>query len=330
MLPAQWVQQFGFQPATLFEPLLSFVRYEPILTLLGLTAVIWAIRSSSTLAKRLAAGTGLVLLLILLQPGQMSNAALLTLPTALLVGRMAQELLKTAPSRLGWAWAGGATLLGSLIIVNLARTSRVITASPQDFGTVWIILMAVTTGLVTIYFLSTWEGTAVIQGTFLAVMAILLFYQWGTGWWLSHEAANDPRERWVTLATDDDVRLLVTTLQDISRQATNADHELDIFSSVDSPVLRWYLRDFNQAKFGNSLPVGGQNEVVISLESVELALGSEYAGADFGILRNGLLPRELPSPTPGLDLLRWWLFHDSALAAREERVILWWRTDLSE
>jgi hypothetical protein len=46
-------------------------------------------------------------------------------------------------------------------------------------------------------------------------------------------------------------------------------------------------------------------------------------------LRNGLLPTEFPSPTPGLDILRWWLFHESSLAPNEERVILWWRTDLS-
>jgi hypothetical protein len=220
-------------------------------------------------------------------------------------------------------------LLGSLIFVNLARYSRVITIAPQEFASAWVILMAITAGLVTIYFLSTWEGTAVLPGTFLAFLAISAFYQWGTGWWLSHQAANDPRERWVTLATDDDVRYLVTTLQDISRQATNADHELDIFSSVDSPVLRWYLRDFRQVHFGNSLPVNAQNEVIISPHNTEIALGSDYAGADFGLLHNGIQPREIPSPSPGLELLRWWLFHESPLAPNVERVILWWRTDMS-
>ena len=94
-------------------------------------------------------------------------------------------------------------------------------------------------------------------------------------------------------------------------------------------MLRWYLRDFHQAQFGNSLPANAQNEAIISLDNADLALGSEYAGADFGVLRNGLQPREFPSATPRLDILRWWLFHESSLAANEERVILWWRTDLS-
>lgn len=329
MLPARWIRQFGLNAAQMLEPILAFMRYEPFLTLVGVTAVIWAIRSDNSLAKQMAAWLGLVFILLLLQPGQMGNAALLTLPAALLVGLMAGDLLQTPLGRLGWGWTGGALLLGSLIFVNLARYGRLITISPQDFSSVWIILMAVTAGLVTIYFLSTWEGTAVLQGIFLAALAIFAFYQWGTGWWLSHEAANDPRERWVTLATDDEVRLLAATLQDISRQASNADHDLNIFSSVDSPALRWYLRDFRQAAFGNSLPVSAQNEVIISPDNTELALGSDYAGADFGILRNGLQPPEFPSINPGLDILRWWLFHESSLAANEERVILWWRTDLA-
>ncbi len=329
MLPATWIMQFGLNPAQMFEPVLAFIRYEPFLTVMGVTAVFWTIRSDNKLAKQLAGWAGLVFALILLQPGQMSNAALLILPAALLVGLMANSLLETPLSRVGWAWAGGALLLGSLVFVNLARFSRVVTNAPQEFSSIWVILLAVTAGLVTIYFLSTWEGTAVLQGAFLALLAIFVFYQWGTGWWLSHDAANDPRERWVTLAADNDISLLVTTVQDISRQAANADFELDIFSSVDSPVLRWYLRDFKQAQFGNSLPANAQNQAIISPDDAELALGSDYAGADFGILRNGLQPREFPSPTPGVDILRWWLFHESSLATNEERVILWWRTDLS-
>ncbi|MEJ2749032.1 MAG: glycosyltransferase family 39 protein, partial [Anaerolineae bacterium] len=329
MLPASWLRQFGLDPAQMLEPVLAFIRYEPFLTIMGVTAVFWAIRSNNRLGRQFAGWMGLVFVLLLLQPGQMNNAALLTLPAVLLVGLMADDLLQTPLSRVGWAWAGGALLLGGLFFVNLARFSRVVTISPQEFSSVWVMLMAVTAALVTIYFLSTWEGTAVLQGTFLALLALFAFFQWGTGWWLSHEAANDPRERWVTQATDNEIRLLVTTMQDISWQIDDANNGLDIFSSVDSPALRWYLRDFRQAQFGDSLPVNAQNQVIISPDNAELALGSDYAGADFGILRNGLLPTEFPSPTPGLDILRWWLFHESSLAPNEERVILWWRTDLS-
>ena len=55
--------------------------------------------------------------------------------------------------------------------------------------------------------------------------------QWGTGWHLSQQAANDPGQRWVTAGTDDDVPVLVNLLGRVSRQATNADSDLDVFST---------------------------------------------------------------------------------------------------
>ncbi len=332
-LPAQWLQQFRFAGDGLFDPILAFMRYEPFLLLSGVTAVTWAIltqRKRDSWAVRASWAIIVIIILMLMQRGQMSNVALLVLPAALLVGQMADTLFQTRPSRIGWAWAGGLLFLLGVIFVNLARYARVITIAPQDFTSAWVMLLAVTAVLVTLYFVGVWEGTAVTQGSFLAVLAFFIFYQWGVGWQLTHTAANDPRQRWVTTATDDDVRLLAANLQDISRQTTGADHDITVFSSVDSPALRWYLRHFNQIQFGDSLPVGAQHEAIISPNRSDLTLGSDYAGADYGLLRDGLLPEEIPSDRPGIDWLRWQLFNESSRTIREERVILWWRADLSE
>ncbi|MCP4428617.1 MAG: hypothetical protein GY803_29375, partial [Chloroflexi bacterium] len=246
-----------------------------------------------------------------------------------LIGLMANHLFPTRPSRLGWAWAGGLFLLSGLIVVNLARFSRVVTQSPQDFTSAWVVLMALTTLAVTAYFVGTWEKTAVLQGAFIGFLAFFIIFQWGTGWQLTHAAANDPRQRWVTTATDDDIRLLVANLRQISRQGTNSDDDMTIFSSVDAPALRWYLRDFDHIEFGASLPVGATHDALISPHRDDLIPGSDYAGADYGLLRDGLLPQELPSETPGIDWLRWLFFHEPTRTFSEERVILWWRVDLS-
>ncbi len=328
-LPAAWLSQFRFSGADLFDAVIAFVRYEPFLLLGGVTAVFWANATNHTLAKRLGSWSAGIILLMLLQRGQMGNVALLALPAALLIGLMADDLLQPSPSRLGWAWAGGLFLLLSVITINLARYSRVITLTTQEFASAWVILMALTTLIVTVYFVGTLDSTAVSQGSFLGLLAFAILIQWGTGWQLAHIAANDPRERWVTTATDDDIRYLSAALTEISWQATNSDHELTIFSGVESPALRWYLRDFNQLQMGASLPAGARHDVVISPNRDDLALGSDYAGADYGLLREGLLPQETPSQTPFISLLRWLLFHDSTRTIHEERVILWWRVDLS-
>ena len=328
-LPAVWLSQFRFTGADLFDPIIAFLRYEPFLFLGGVTAVFWANAVNHTLAKRLGSWSAGLILLMLLQRGQMGNAALLTLPAAILTGLMANDLLRAPLSRMGWAWAGGLFLLLGTIAVNLARYSRVITLTTQEFTSAWVILMAITTLIVTAYFVGTLDRTAVRQGSFIGLLVFFVLIQWGTGWQLTHVAANDPRERWVTTATDDDIRLLTAALTEISRQATNSEHELTIFSGVEAPALRWYLRDFNQFQMGASLPAGARHDVIISPNRDDLVLGSDYVGADYGLTRQGLLPQEIPSQTPFIDLLRWLFFHDSTQTINEERVILWWRVDLS-
>jgi len=117
-------------------------------------------------------------------------------------------------------------------------------------------------------------------------------------------------------------------LREISRQATNSDFDLAIFSTIDIPVLRWYLRDYKQAQFGNTIPANAAHEAIISpAEQTELALNSPYLGTDFGLARVSLQPQ--PGPSAALDALRWWLFHESTTIVNQEQVILWIRSDLT-
>ena len=60
---------------------------------------------------------------------------------------------------------------------------------------------------------------------------------------------------------------------------------------------------------------------------IEPALGDDYLGGDFGLLRGKAVETSL-SPTPLLDTLRWVLFHESSRGVIEERIILWVRADL--
>ena len=103
-----------------------------------------------------------------------------------------------------------------------------------------------------------------------------MLYQWGTAWQLTHNSANDPRERWVQQATDDELPVLLNTLEKISQRATNSSVGLDLYSAVDSPVLQWYLRDYWQAQIGQTLPPGAQYEVIITQVDVnEPEFGSD-------------------------------------------------------
>ena len=325
-----WLAQFSWQGdlQTLLSPFLVLGRYEIVLLPLGIFAISWAIWRNHPLGTLFTYWLLAGMILMLLQRGVLNNALLVPLAGYLLLGLASNHLLRRGRSRWTWAVTGMIVLLGAIVLVNVARFLRV-SLIEQQVANLWISMMALAAVVLLIYYFWTVHEKAIIQGLWLGVMALLLLYQWGTAWNLTHITANDPRESWVEQATDDEVRLLVSSLQDISRTATNSNGDIPIFSAVNSPVLRWYLRDFGQAQFGQTLPPGAQYEVIISpAVAIEPALGDEYFGGDFGLLRAETAEASL-SPTPLLDALRWGLFHESPRGVTEERIILWVRADLA-
>ncbi|HRQ41156.1 MAG TPA: glycosyltransferase family 39 protein [Chloroflexota bacterium] len=321
-----WLAQFGGvgNGRSLAEPFLALARYEPALVVLGTVAVIWALWRTSVPGLALVYWLLAMLLLLLVQPGVMSNAALVTLPGYLLVGLLANLVLTERPvTWLAWGVAGGVFLFFMLMLVNLGRFVRVVVFNPNEMQYLAMMIVGLMLLAMLLYLVLTLDVTAVTQGLLLGVMTFLVIITWGTGWWLGHLAANDPRERWVHTATDDDMRLLLDTLHTLSLQRTGSATGLDLASSVDTAVMRWYLRDFRNARLGQTLPVGGA-DVLITPAQAQLALADSYSGADFD-----LTLRRNPSEQQGInartitDTLRWWFFHDSPARPANERVIVW-------
>ncbi|MCA9932182.1 MAG: glycosyltransferase family 39 protein [Anaerolineales bacterium] len=325
-----WFSRFstGAAAVVITDPFLATARYEPILVTLGLVIILWASWRSHPLASFCIYWIAAILLLILAQRGVMSNAVLLTLPGFLMIGLFANELLKTRLSNMGWLVAAGSFLMFVLTLVNLARYVRRFPYEPEQMGNVWMIVFAFAMGLTILYFILSLDIKATYQGTLLGLLGFFLFFSWGTSWWLGHHAANDTRERWVTEGTDDDVRMMIPVIQEVSQQAANSIHDLDILSSVDSPVLRWYLRDYERIQFSDTLPSGTDNEVIITPTDVEPALGSDYMGGDYGLTRQKPATLDVGSQVPLMDTLRWWFFQESPVFVPETRVILWLRADI--
>jgi hypothetical protein len=335
-----WLGQFGGGNGRAFaDPFLALGRYEPGLILLGTAAMLWAILRGQPWGLAFVYWLLAGLLLMLVQVGVMSNALLLTLPGYLLIGLWADVVLRRR-SMTGLAWGTAALifLLLMLVLVNVGRFLRVVVFNPQDIQYLLVILLSFILVVMLIYILLTVEVTAVIQGTLLACLAFFAFVAWGTGWWLAHQAANDPRERWVTSGTDSDIRLLLESLHTFSRQFSNSDTELEMAASVDTAVMRWYLREFENAEIGQTLPATAQSgfgladhPVLITPAESELQIGSAYTGADYGLTLREAAPLATTNRLDSaLQTLRWWFFHDSAAPVDNERVILWVRADLAE
>jgi len=272
---------------------------------------------------------GLAAVIALLQAAVLSNAAAMTLPAYLLVGGGAAALRPDAARRDGRRMSWGVALavigLGALVLAAVARFTRLNLFTGEDARLIVLALLAFVLAALAVLVAMAWDSPAARRGAFIGVAALLLFWQWGAAWQLSRVGVNDPRERWVTTGVDDDARALIDLLTSASLQMANSDRDLIIFSQVDSPVLRWYLRAFPGFAAGPALPVDSQADVVITPAATEPALPNDYFGADFGLLQ-----REIPGAGPATltDRLRWWLFRESSAPLEVERVVVWVRSDL--
>ncbi len=337
-LLGQWVQLFGFGGglAALFDPVLALARYEVILLLLGVSALLWAVWREDAPATQAALWLAGLALLLLLQWGNLTLVPLMLLPGSLIIGRLAEGVLVALDDGLTWLFTLALALLGGLMLVNVARFARVIAYSADNLQNIWLALFALAFTAVTIYFFWAWAPKPTYQALILAALLLLSFYQWGTAWWLGHAAANDVRERWVQApTTDDDLPMLIRLTRQISAQVTGSEKGIDLVSGVDTAVLRWYLREFANASFGQTVPPTTQASLIITTQEAANqadgpAFGSNYFGGDFGLLRTGIAPDSLLTPTPTLDALRWWLFHESRAVVQEQRVVLWIKADLVE
>ena len=328
-----WLGQFALpqSASAAVSPLLALLRYELAVFVLGLPAAVWAVRARNPLGRRLVVWFVVLLALVVLQAETMVNAAAAILPAYLLAGLLAAEIAgqrDPAPvvgRRTGLLTAITILGLGALILVAAGRFARLNLLSGENAMLIALAVLAFVMAGAAVLLAMAWESPAARRGVLVGAAALLLFWQWGTAWQLSRQGANDPRERWVQAGTDDDVKVLIPLLEDISRQLVNSPRDLTIFSQVESPVLRWYLRDFAGFEHGPALPIDTQADVIIAPIEGEPALPNDYFGADFGLEQH-----EVPNVGPVMvsDALKWWLFRESTAATDNRRVVVWVRSDL--
>lgn len=332
LFPA-WLAQFSLPAGVvgLLSPLLALLRYEPAALLIGLPALVWVLGGERG-GRGPAAWLGATLLVILAQSAVMVNTSAALLPAYLLVGLAAAALAAETPGerdsgrRTAWLAAASLLGLGALLVAAAGRFARLNLPAGENTTLLTLALLAFILAGVAVIVAMAWESPAARRGAFAGLAALLFFWQWGAAWQLSRQGANDPRERWVTSGTDDDVPVLINLLDGIAWQTANSNRDLTIFSQVDSPVLRWYLRDYTNFSVGPTLPLNTTADVIITPADAEPSLPNDYFGADFGLLQS-----EMPSDEPVVpsNVLKWWLFRESNAPVDIQRVILWVRSDLA-
>lgn len=325
-----WLRQFDLMAGiqALVLPLLALGRYELIVVTMGAAAIFWAAWRGHSLPLLLVYWFAAALLMTILQQGIIFNTLLLVLPSYLLIGLWLQHAARLPAGDVRWALVLALLLLGVIAYFNGARYLRIMTNAPQQLGFLFLAFVALASIVAAINFVRSWDHGAAYQGALVGILLLFIVYNWGSARWMLTEGANDPREYWVQTSTDNDLRMLADLARELSWQSNGSGDSVDLLVALDTPALRWYLRDFSNAVYGETVPPGVDHAVIITPVGEEtIAPGEDYLGADLGFSHTGVTMEA--RPTLG-DTMRWWLFHEHPATITGDQLILWVRNDVLE
>lgn len=319
--------------------------YQPLAILFGVISIgrslLWHKQNNVGIdhhwQRFLALWLGIALLLVLLYPArQMSNLIWLILPLWVFA---AQEITQWVEKIEQPLWAtmvlGGITFVflclfwlqmaaySSLVAYGLGdwlRLATVFTSLALIALFVWLAEMVFPTRLA-------WQG--MILGGLVAFSLYTISAVWGVAF--SHPWSQVFRqELWKPYPQIGDADLLLKTIHDLSRWKSGRADSLPIIIAVDSPALRWLLRDQTQVSI---LPEDQALAQLSVRQSEQLpamlitpavtenpAFAVAYRGQDFNWRYHPNWQGIAPNP------LNWWLYRKGTWEIQP--IILWARVDL--
>jgi hypothetical protein len=267
------------------------------------------------------------LLLALLYPArQVSDLVWVLVPLwALGADGLAEYLPDHKPHILSWLQAGLVLVLAALFWNTLIATSQIVPQSDLPWQVIQVgillgivLLGALTTALVALGW--SWEISR--DGLVWGLSVALLVYGTSILWGSAQLRPNQPHELWGQPPGAGQVDLAIATLEDLSNWNTGLGNKIDLVSTVDSPSLRWALRNFSEARFSTEIPAGEMPSVIVTRQAAEApALTAAYRGQDFVWWVHPGWEGPLPD-----EFVKWLTFRKAALGY--EYVILWARGDL--
>jgi len=167
-----------------------------------------------------------------------------------------------------------------------------------------------------------WSWPIARDGLVGGLSVVMLIYSISVLWGASQLRMNLPQELWSHPPATGQADLLRKTITDLSNWNFGMINQIDIQARVDTPSLRWELRDFSNTRFSKN-----QNEIqnpalIITSEDGDASGTSiPYRGQDFIWHIHPDWTGEIPSP-----FLNWFTFRQTPL--KYDYLVLWARNDL--
>ncbi len=335
---AGWTGPAGAAPAPAFSLLAALPAYQPLALIFALVAAGRLIAGRITLRQ----GTGdpdrstvvtaflallvvFALIVILFYPArQVTDLAWVLVPLWALA---AMELARYWPENgMNWIGAAQAALVVVLLVLFWLTLAGLARAAPNDQGIP--LRLGIMGGILALIPL-----TSLLVGMGWSYEAGKLGFAWGlivpTGiyclsalWGAAQVRPHLPQELWYPPPAPGQTALFLDTLEDLSEWHTGVPDVIAVKTNVDSPSLRWALKDFENLDWVSG-PLLGELPPVLITSQAESApeLAEDYRGQDF-VWR--VWPG-WPGPLPD-KLAAWFVFREAPL--QNEHIILWARTDI--
>lgn len=306
--------------------LISLIVYNPIALIFGILAVIQSWRRRDALGQWLSIMVGIFFLLGIVYPGRNGFSWIwLLVPLWALASIEIARYFRQKDAEYLPA-LGQAVLifllmaLGWLNLAGFGSTMEVAEAGQLRWAIIagTIVLGGITTLLVGLG----WSTQTALQGLVWGILLGLGFYGVSSMWGVSQLRPNGEQDLLRPLPQTLNTGDFQETLADLSEWRTGIRDSLDVVVTTSSPSLMWEMRNWPNAKFLPTVPIGELPSIVVNRDdqpSPSLLAG--YRGQDFGWWSSPGWEGTLPGNWP-----RWLVFRDAPSIT--SNIILWARGDL--
>lgn len=285
-----WAVASFIGPLTLLTALLVFQTFALAFALLHVLRLPFAWDALNPVDQAVSVAcvlwAALALFLALILPGrQTADLGWVLIPLWVLAAReLSLYIPDELPHPMAFVQAGLVVFLGCFFWLTLITREQMVTPN-ISWTLVQVVVLA---GIVVLGVLTTslvalgWSWETARDGTLWGMAALLLVYTVGALWGAAYLRPNRPEELWGATPGPGQVRLLQSTLRDLSQWNRGFANEIEVVSTVDSPSMRWALAGFPNTRFSDRVPDELQPAVVITLGQNEIPeLAAAYRGQDF-------------------------------------------------
>jgi hypothetical protein len=307
----------------------AFLVYGVLGLVLGLGDIVrgWIIeRDGFTLFLTIWWGVALVLALV--YPGRaVMDLTWVMIPMLTLAARQINRMSSIqASDRLAMAGQAGLVLLLLLLVVNLTISWPNAEGSSANQVYRWIVFALALLLLVVESFLVGWGWSLKIalSGLMWGVAALLALYSLSTGINAAGLSGHVSAELWRSGPSFTDADLFLGTVQDYTQWTPQLNQTPQIVvTGIESPAVRWTLRDFPGFQVDQALSASAQPDLLITAENNSLAQTTAYTGQDFVLAREPAWDLIAPA-----EWMNWLLYRKVQEDVwRTTNIILWVRAD---